>query len=110
DGAMILFGVPKRTVEDARHAALCCVDLCNRVERWIESLPPSIASQIGFKVGAHFGAIIASRLGGGSYQHITATGDSVNVASRLMEIASMQSAALALCYDLLRQHGLEGAL
>jgi len=110
DGAMILFGLPKSTVDDARNAALCCVDLCNRVERWIESLPPSIASQIGFKVGAHFGAIIASRLGGGSYQHITATGDSVNVASRLMEIAAKQSAALALSDDLLRQAGPECAL
>ena len=110
DGAMILFGLPESTVDDARNAALCCVDLCNRVERWIESLPPSIASQIGFKVGAHFGAIIASRLGGGSYQHITATGDSVNVASRLMEIAAKQSAALALSDDLLRQAGPECAL
>ena len=110
DGAMILFGLPKSTVDDARNAALCCVDLCNRVERWIESLPPSIASQIGFKVGAHFGAIIASRLGGGSYQHITATGDSVNVASRLMEVAATQGAALALSDDLLRQAGPECAL
>jgi len=110
DGAMILFGLPESTVDDARNAALCCVDLCSRVERWIEALPPSIASQIGFKVGAHFGAIIASRLGGGSYQHITATGDSVNVASRLMEVAATQGAALALSDDLLRQAGPECAL
>jgi adenylate cyclase len=110
DGAMILFGLPESTIDDARNAALCCVDLCNRVERWIESLPPSIASQIGFKVGAHFGAIIASRLGGGSYQHITATGDSVNVASRLMEVAAKQGAALALSDDLLRQAGPKCAL
>jgi adenylate cyclase len=110
DGAMILFGLPESTVDDARNAALCCVDLCNRVERWIESLPPSIASQTGFKVGAHFGPIIASRLGGDSYQHITATGDSVNVASRLMEVAAKQGAALAVSDDLLRQAGPECAL
>ena len=61
-------------------------------------------------MGAHFGAIIASRLGGGSYQHITATGDSVNVASRLMEVAAKQGAALALSDDLLRQAGPECAL
>jgi adenylate cyclase len=110
DGAMILFGLPESSVDDARNAALCCVDLCNHVERWIESLPPSIASQTGFKVGAHFGPIIASRLGGGSYQHITATGDSVNVASRLMEVAAEQHAALAVSDDLLRQAGPECAL
>jgi adenylate cyclase len=110
DGAMILFGLPESTADDASNAALCCVDLCDRAERWIESLPPSIASLTGFKIGAHFGPIIASRLGGGSYQHITATGDTVNVASRLMEVAARHGAELALSDDLLRQAGPKCAL
>jgi adenylate cyclase len=110
DGAMILFGLPESAADDAKNAALCCVDLCNRAERWIESLPPPIASRTGFKVGAHFGPIVASRLGGGSHQHITATGDSVNVASRLMEVAAKQGAALAVSDDLLRQAGRASAL
>src|ERR1700691_3941356 len=55
---------------------------------------------LGFKVGAHFGVIVASRLGGGSYHHITATGDTVNVASRLMEVAASHGADLALSNDL----------
>jgi adenylate cyclase len=110
DGAMILFGLPKSTADDARNAALCCVDLCNRADHWIESLPPSVASRAGFKVGAHFGPIVASRLGGGSHQHITATGDTVNVASRLMEVAAKQGAALAVSDDLLRQAGAGSAL
>ena len=110
DGAMILFGLPESTADDARNAALCCVDLCNRADRWIESLAPSVASRAGFKVGAHFGPIVASRLGGGSHQHITATGDTVNVASRLMEVAAKQGAALAVSDDLLRQAGAGSAL
>ena len=110
DGAMILFGLPESTADDARNAALCCVDLCNRADRWIESLAPSVASRAGFKVGAHFGPIVASRLGGGSHQHITATGDTVNVASRLMEVAAKQGAALAVSDDLLRQSGAGSAL
>jgi adenylate cyclase len=105
DGAMILFGLPEPAADDASNAVLCCVELCNRSERWLDSLPPSIASRIGFKIGAHFGAIVASRLGGGSFQHITATGDTVNVASRLMEVAAKHSAALALSDELLRQAG-----
>jgi adenylate cyclase len=110
DGAMILFGLPESTTDDAYNAALCCVDLCNRAERWIESLPTSIASLTGFKIGAHFGPIIASRLGGSSYQHITATGDTVNVANRLMEVAATHGAELALSDDLLRQAGPKCAL
>jgi adenylate cyclase len=110
DGAMILFGMPERTADDARNAVLCCVDLCSRAEQWIETLPPSMASRTGFKIGAHFGPILASRLGGGSFQHITATGDCVNVASRLMEVAAKQGATLAVSDDLLRQAGPESAL
>jgi adenylate cyclase len=109
DGAMILFGLPKSTSDDARNAALCCVNLCHRTERWIETLPASIASRTGFKVGAHFGPIVASRLGG-SYQQITATGDSVNVASRLMEVAATEGALLAVSDDLFRQVGPQCAL
>jgi adenylate cyclase len=109
DGAMILFGLPAATEDDARKAAHCSVTLCNRVAQWIDSLPPAIATRTGFKVGAHYGPIVASRLGG-SYQHITATGDTVNVASRLMEVAATQGAALALSDDLLQQTGAASAL
>jgi adenylate cyclase len=110
DGAMIVFGLPQAAADDARNAALCCVDLCGSAGQWIEALPPSIAPRIGIKVGAHFGPIVASRLGGGSHQHITATGDTVNVASRLMEVAAKQNAALAVSDDLMRQAGAASAL
>lgn len=110
DGAMILFGLPRSAADDAANAARCSVDLCNRAAQWVGSLPPSMASRTGFKVGAHFGPIVASRLGGGSHQHITATGDTVNVASRLMEVAARHGAALAVSDDLLRQAGPGSAL
>jgi adenylate cyclase len=110
DGAMILFGLLEPGVNDAANAVLCCVDLCTGSERWLNSLPSSIASRSGFKIGAHFGAIIASRLGGGSFQHITATGDTVNVASRLMEVAAKHGAAFALSDELLREAGPDCAL
>ena len=56
----------------------------------------TVAKRIGIKLGAHCGSIVASRLGGGSQQQITATGDSVNVASRLMEVAAENRADIAL--------------
>jgi adenylate cyclase len=68
------------------------------------------ALRLGFKVGAHFGVIVASRLGGGSYQHITAIGDTVNVASRLMEVAAGRGAELALSDELLKAAGHDAAL
>ncbi|MDB5634568.1 MAG: adenylate cyclase [Tardiphaga sp.] len=105
DGAMILFGLPEATAADAGNAARCCVGLSARTEQWLGDLPADIADQIDFKVGAHFGEIVASRLGGGSYQHITATGDTVNVASRLMEVAASHGAEVALSDDMLRAAG-----
>ncbi|GAA0002928.1 hypothetical protein BRDID11002_29290 [Bradyrhizobium diazoefficiens] len=100
DGAMLLFGLPHAMPDDAARALKCSIDLHRGVERWIASLPPAIGGQLGFKIGAHFGPIVASRLGE-SHQHITATGDTVNVASRLMEVAAQNDARLALTDTLL---------
>lgn len=100
DGAMILFGLPRAMPDDAARALTCAIDLHRSVERWIASLPTAIGDQLGFKIGAHFGEIVASRLGE-SHQHITATGDTVNVASRLMEVAAQNGARLALSDTLL---------
>jgi adenylate cyclase len=105
DGAMILFGLPDSSPDDACHAVEACVGLCLRMQEWMAQLPDPIASQIGFKIGTHFGEIIASRLGGDSHQHITAIGDTVNVASRLMEVAASHDADVALSGDLHRAAG-----
>ncbi len=107
DGAMILFGLPRPMPDDAARALKCAIDLHRGVERWIASLPPPIAGQLGFKIGAHYGEIVASRLGE-SHQHLTATGDTVNVASRLMEVAAQNDARLALSDTLLDAADFEG--
>lgn len=108
DGAMILFGLPRAMPDDAARALKCAIDLHRGTERWIASLPPAIAAQLGFKIGAHCGEIVASRLGE-SHHHITATGDTVNVASRLMEVAARNGAQLALSDTLLDAAEFQGA-
>lgn len=108
DGAMILFGLPRAMPDDAARALTCAIDLHRGVELWIASLPPAIGNQLGFKIGAHCGEIVASRLGE-SHQHITATGDTVNVASRLMEVAAQNDARLALSNTLLDAADFHGA-
>ncbi|MFK4506350.1 adenylate/guanylate cyclase domain-containing protein [Bradyrhizobium daqingense] len=108
DGAMILFGLPRTMPDDAARALTCAIELHRGVERWIASLPPAIGDQLGFKIGAHCGEIVASRLGE-SHQHITATGDTVNVASRLMEVAARNDARLALSNTLLDAADFHGA-
>ncbi|MFB9980066.1 CHASE2 domain-containing protein [Mesorhizobium kowhaii] len=110
DGAMILFGLPEPATNDAFNAARCCVGLSSRTNDWLASLPASIASRLGFKIGAHHGTIVASRLGGEGRQHIAAIGDTVNVASRLMEIAADQNAEVAVSDVMLDVAGRDCAL
>jgi adenylate cyclase len=105
DGAMILFGLPERSPEDAFNAACCCVGLADRTAAWLASLPAQTVPRIGFKIGAHFGTIVASRLGGGEHQHIAATGDTVNVANRLMEVATDRGVEVALSESMLQAAG-----
>ncbi|MCS3729868.1 CHASE2 domain-containing protein [Bradyrhizobium betae] len=107
DGAMILFGLPGAMPDDAARALKCAINLHRGVESWIAALPPAIGGRLGFKIGAHFGPIVASRLGE-SHQHITATGDTVNVASRLMEVAAQNKARLALTDTLLDAADFQG--
>lgn len=110
DGAMLVFGLPRPSEKDAFNAAGTAVNLIGRTRQWRESLPPEIASRIGFKLGAHFGPVVASRLGGERNQQITATGDTVNVANRLMEVAADRGADLAVSTELLDAAGTHSPL
>jgi adenylate cyclase len=105
DGAMIVFGLPQPTPDDPANALACATALAARARSWLAAQPASFAKRIGIKLGAHCGSIVASRLGGGSQQQITATGDTVNVASRLMEVAAQNGADVALSGDLYRAAG-----
>jgi adenylate cyclase len=107
DGAMIVFGLPQPTPEDPANALRCSTALAAHARAWLAEQPAAVARRIGVKLGAHCGSIVASRLGGGSQQQITATGDNVNVASRLMEVAAENGADVALSADLYRAAGNE---
>jgi len=105
DGAMILFGLPAATADDSKNALACATALATRSRAWLAAQPATHARGTGIKLGAHCGPIVASRLGGGSQQTITATGDAVNVASRLMEVAAQNGATLAFSAELRRAAG-----
>ena len=100
DGAMIGFGVPDAGPNDASDALQTAFALVNATGVWIEQ--SELQADIhDVRVGVHCGPVVLSRLGHETHQQIAATGDCVNVASRLMEIAKTHSASIVASSQLL---------
>jgi len=100
DGAMIIFGLPRPRPDDAARALRALSQLRTSIARWLEGLPPIASERLGARIGGHFGPAVVSRLGPAHHQHVTATGDTVNVTSRLLEVAKQQNAAVVVSEDL----------
>jgi adenylate cyclase len=108
DGAMIVFGLPAPQPGDAA-CALAAVERLHRdLSAWLGNLPPVALGKLSPRVGGHFGPVILSRLGAADHQHIAATGDTVNVASRLLEVSKQHNAPIAVSEDLYRAAGRSG--
>jgi len=90
DGAMVLFGLPDPDPGDAV-AAL----------RFVDQLRGAIAADpawpgLGLRFGGHAGEVEAGLLGGTRHRHVSVSGDVVNTASRLVEIAKSLGVSIAL--------------
>jgi adenylate cyclase len=101
DGAMIVFGLPAPKADDASRAVEAVLRLYSVLRAWLDRRPPGGGREVGVRIGAHYGPVVISRLGPSAHQHITATGDTVNVASRLLEIAKQHNATTAISDDCL---------
>jgi adenylate cyclase len=99
DGAMIIFGLPMARSDDPCHAIDAALDLARAILHWIDGLPGR-RDRLGVKIGAHYGPVVVSRLGAKTHQQIAATGDCVNVASRLCALAATHHALVAVSGDL----------
>ena len=100
DGVLAAFGLPKPEADDAARAMTGVEGLYRAVAAWLAGLPPAARDRLDFRIGAHFGPVILSRLGSPTHQQITATGDTVNVASRLLEVAKQEHCRVVMSQDL----------
>jgi adenylate cyclase len=100
DGVLAVFGLPKPLSDDAARALAAVEALRESMTAWLADLPPAAQHRLDFRIGLHFGPAILSRLGSPSHQQITATGDTVNVASRLLEVAKQQHCRVVVTEDL----------
>jgi adenylate cyclase len=101
DGAMLVFGLPSPRSDDARRTVDAALSLARALKKWIGGLALPDGYELGIRVGAHYGAVVLSRLGADTHQHITATGDVVNTASRLLEAGRPTGAEIVFSDDLI---------
>ncbi|MBX3540150.1 MAG: adenylate/guanylate cyclase domain-containing protein [Chelatococcus sp.] len=102
DGAMILFGFPERRDDDAARALRALGHLGEKLDAWALPTASDAREKPHARLTAHFGPVIVSRLGGQSHQQVTATGDTVNVASRLQEVAKSLKVTTVVTDDIVR--------
>jgi adenylate cyclase len=108
DGALAAFGLPAPRESDASRALLAVFGLRKAISGWLDVLPMVASTRLGVRVGGHFGPAVVSRLGPDDHQYITATGDTVNVTSRLLEAAKELKRPIVVSEDLVEAANLPG--
>lgn len=94
DGAMIAFGLPEPEANDAARALDCGRALVSAGQGLH---PPGRAAEtLRLRVSVHSGPVEAGLAGGRLQAQVTLNGDTVNVASRLQEVARSEGAAFVI--------------
>ena len=93
DGVMVAFGLPEPRDDDAARALTCGAAMIEAVGRLDK--PGSPGETLRLRVGVNQGPVVAAVVGGDRQAHVTLSGDTVNVAARLQEIAKAQGVRFA---------------
>jgi adenylate cyclase len=96
DGAMVIFGVPAPSPQDAASALAAARDLIAGIRQWSQALEATGEPPLQIRIGIHYGRVVIAALGGDAHRQLTAAGDTVNVASRLEALARAHGAAIAI--------------
>ncbi len=81
DGALVVFGLPEPTADDAARAVAFARDLVEAIARWNEKGDHDATVRIG--IGLHCGEVFSGIIGEDARYEFTVLGDTVNVAARL---------------------------
>ncbi|WP_300059907.1 CHASE2 domain-containing protein [uncultured Roseobacter sp.] len=90
DGALAVFGMLEDDQNSADGALRTSFALINDLGALGQG-----KFTVGCRIGLHYGDVVLSRLGGDRHQQVSVAGDSVNLASRLLEIAKAEGAVIA---------------
>lgn len=85
DGVMVLYNTPLPTPDHALQAVSTAIDIRKRLSNFHGSLPEEHRLDVNF--GIHTGPAVVGNVGTARIMDFTAVGDTVNLASRLCELA-----------------------
>jgi adenylate cyclase len=83
DGAMLIFGLPEPSPEDAEKAIRCGEAMLEAMPEWQAEAAAFGMGALNLRIGINYGRVRIGHVGGGDQIQFTATGDVVNVAARL---------------------------
>jgi adenylate cyclase len=110
DGVMALFGVEAGPEEGCRDALAAAHQIIEGVDRLSELLAEELQEPLRVGIGIHSGPAVVGRMGYGEAVHLTAIGDTVNVASRLQDLCKEYSCQLVISEQVAQQAGVNVSL
>jgi len=109
DGVMALFGVDSGPQEGCRQALSGAQAMVEQVDALSRTLAEDLDEPLRIGIGIHCGPAVVGRMGYGSSIHLTAIGDTVNVASRLQDLTKDFQCQLVISEEVARQSGVNVA-
>jgi adenylate cyclase len=106
DGVMALFGVENSAQLGCRQAIAAAHAMVREIEVLSQSLALELPVPLKLGVGIHSGPAVVGRMGYGSSIHLTAIGDTVNVASRLQDLTKEYACPLVISEQVAQHAGL----
>jgi adenylate cyclase len=88
DSLLVGFNVPLRQKDATRRAVLSAVDMLLTVQPLVQTWRERYSIDVGVGIGINIGSAIVGDVGAPNHRAYTMIGDAVNVAARLMQIAS----------------------
>ncbi len=87
DGIMAIFGAPLAHENDPERAVRCSLEMLHDIERYNALSDTPLPAPLSLHVGLHSGMVIAGNVGSDLRMNYSVLGDTVNLASRLVELA-----------------------
>ena len=88
DAVMAIFGAPLAHENDPERAVRCALEMMEDIRHFNTLIQVRMPTEITLHIGLHSGIVIAGNVGSDLRMNYSVVGDTVNLASRLAELAS----------------------